>query len=99
MSSAASQTFEDCKRTELVLSKAIKLNILRELVRLAADDDRDRVLLRHHGNECSARTGVDGTIRMYGVCAEENGRYFGDDGAKSGQEEIGAGYTGAAEYG
>ena len=51
--------------TELVLRKAVQLDTLREFVGLAADDDRDRVPLGHHGDESCAGTGVHGTVGVY----------------------------------
>ena len=56
---------ENVSHTQLVLRKTVELHALRKFVGLAADDDRDRVPLGHHGDESCAGTGVHGTVGVY----------------------------------
>ena len=53
---------KDAKLTELILAEAIEHQALAELVRLAANDDRDSVLLRQHGNHSGSRPRVYSSV-------------------------------------
>lgn len=48
---------DDAERlTHLIADNRVQHDALRELVRLAAADDGNTLLLKHHGDHCSARS-------------------------------------------
>jgi hypothetical protein len=85
--------------TELVLGEAVELDALGELVRLAADEERDGDLLRHHRDERGARAREDGAIGVQRVRADERERHLGDDGAERREQEVRARDRGRSQHG